>query len=99
MGTAEILASFMELASGSKVFRQPHFSLFAAILVSYDRASQENPFRVSRRTLMKNSAIRSYATYHKCMTDFVDNGIVEYEPSYHPKLASRIRLLNSGGKL
>lgn len=47
---------------------------------------------------MKHSAIRSYTTYHKCMVDLIENGLIEYEPSYHPTLASRIKLLNQDGE-
>lgn len=94
MGTAEKLASFLKLASGNRSFRQSHLSLYSAILMYHDKAFGQNPFRVSRRELMKHSAIRSYATYHKCMGELIANGLVEYEPSYHPTLASRITLLN-----
>ncbi|WP_461790492.1 hypothetical protein [Pedobacter sp.] len=98
METATILASFLKLASGNKIFRQSHISLFSAILAVQERASKFDKFRVSRRELMKYSAIRSYTTYHKCMGDLVDNGLLEYEPSYHPTIASRIRLLDFAGK-
>ena len=94
MGTAEKLASFLKLASGNRRFRQSHLSLYSAILMYHDKAFGQNPFRVSRRELMKHSAIRSYATYHKCMGELIANGLVEDEPSYHPSLASRITLLN-----
>ncbi|WGQ11379.1 hypothetical protein QG516_06900 [Pedobacter gandavensis] len=43
---------------------------------------------------MKHSAIHSFATYHKCMRDFVMEGFLDYEPSYHPKLGSQVTLLN-----
>ncbi|WP_199757072.1 hypothetical protein [Pedobacter sp. KBW06] len=43
---------------------------------------------------MKHSVIHSFATYHKCMKDLVSNGYIDYQPSYHPTLASQITLLN-----
>jgi len=98
MGTAELLANFLKLASGNRRFRQSHLSLFSAILMYYDKASRQNPFRVSRRELMKYSAIRSYATYHKCMGELIANGLIKYEPSYHPNLASRVTLLGNNGE-
>jgi len=99
MGTAEQLASFLKLASGNRRFRQSHLSLYSALLMYHDKASRQNPFRISRRELMKYSAIRSYATYHKCMGELIANGLIEYEPSYHPNLASRVTLLNNNGEL
>lgn len=99
METATLLASFLKLASGSKIFRQSHISLFSAILAIREKASNQNIFRVSRRELMKYSAIRSYTTYHNCMSDLIDYGLLEYEPSYHPTIASRIRLLDFDGEL
>lgn len=99
MEMATLLASFLKLASGSKIFRQSHISLFSAILAIREEAAKLDRFRVSRRELMKYSAIRSYTTYHKCMSDLVDNGLLEYEPSYHPTIASRIRLLDFASKL
>jgi len=99
MEMAKILASFLNLAGRSKTFRQSHISLFSAILAVQRRASKLDKFRVSRRELMKYSAIRSYTTYHKCMSDLVDHGLLEYEPSYHPTIASSIRLLDFASKL
>ena len=43
---------------------------------------------------MKHSAIHSFATYHKCMKALVSYGYIDYQPSYHPTLASQITLLN-----
>jgi hypothetical protein len=95
MGTAEQLASFLKLASGNRRFRQSHLSLYSAILMCHARASSQNPFRVSRRELMRHSAIHSFATYHKCLKDLVAHGLIIYEPSYHPRLASQVFILNS----
>lgn len=94
MELAALLSGFLKLAKGKKIFRQPHLSLYSAILVCHYSAAGANPFRVSRRELMEHASIRSYMTYHKCMTDLIDNGIVAYEPSYHPTVASRITLLD-----
>lgn len=43
---------------------------------------------------MKHSAIRSFATYHKCIKELVLHGYIDYQPSFHPQLASQITLLN-----
>ncbi|MCX2483693.1 hypothetical protein [Pedobacter sp. MR2016-24] len=98
MGTAEQLASFLKLTSGNTRFRQSHLSLYSAILMYHDKASRQNPFRVSGRELMKHSAIRSHPTYHKCMGELIASSLIEYEPLYHPNLASSVTLLGNNGE-
>jgi hypothetical protein len=94
MDIGKQLTTFLQLASKNKRFHQSHFSLYSAILMCYTKGLCQNPFRISRRELMKHSAIHSFATYHKCMKDLVIYGYVYYQPSYHPHLASQITLLN-----
>lgn len=96
-GTTTRLAGFLKSVSGNRVFRQSHRSLYSALLVGQWRAGGANPFRISRRELMEHSAIRSFATYHKCITDLVEEGYIAYEPSYHPSLGSEVTLLDSFG--
>ncbi|MDF2855223.1 MAG: hypothetical protein K0Q87_1074 [Neobacillus sp.] len=48
---------------------------------------------------MHFSRIKSIATYHKCLSDLVLYGYVDYIPSWHPTKASRFRFImdsNSG---
>lgn len=92
--TGNRLASFLKVASKNKCFHQSHFSLYSAILMCYTNSLCQNPFRVSRRELMEYSAIQAFATYHRCMKDLVNDGHIEYQPSYHPHLASQVTLLN-----
>jgi hypothetical protein len=94
MDTGKQLTSFLKAASKNKRFHQSHLSLYSAILMCYTKGLCQNPFRISRRELMMHSAIHSFATYHKCMKDLVVHGYVEYQPSYHPHLASQVTLLN-----
>lgn len=94
MDTGKQLTSFLQLASKNKRFQQSHLSLYSAILMCYTKGLCQNPFRISRLELMKHSAIQSFATYHRCMKDLVNDGYIEYQPSYHPHLASQVTLLN-----
>lgn len=96
MDTGNKLSSFLQLASKNKRFHQSHLSLYSALLMCYNRGLCQNPFRISRRELMKYSAIHSFATYHKCMKDLVEYKCIAYRPSYHPYLASQITLFNNG---
>ncbi|MDR7132652.1 hypothetical protein J2X69_005026 [Algoriphagus sp. 4150] len=67
-------------------------SVFIAMLQLWKEQKRRNPFQISRRKIMKLSGVKSIVTYHKCISELKDRGIVEYRPSYHPKLGSEVRL-------
>lgn len=67
-------------------------SVYVAILQLCKEQGHLNPFQITRKKVMKYSGIRSIVTYHKCISDLKDRGMVEYHPSYHPKLGSKILL-------
>jgi hypothetical protein len=88
------LTTFLQQVSKNKRIHQLHLSLYSAIMMCYSKSHCHNPFRVTRRQLMQHSAIHSYSTYHRCMSELVDCGCIDYQPSYHPQLGSQITLLN-----
>lgn len=94
--TGKQLTRFLQDSCQHFNFHQSHFSLYAAILMCYEKAWCQNPFWVTRRVLMKHSGIRSFATYHKCMKDLVSGGYIIYEPSYNPHLGSQLSFINDG---
>ncbi|MCE7057684.1 hypothetical protein LZF95_23580 [Algoriphagus sp. AGSA1] len=67
-------------------------AVFLAMLQLWKEQKRCSPFRVSRRKIMKLSGVKSIVTYHKCISELKDRGLVEYNPSYHPKLGSGVRL-------
>ncbi|MCE7053922.1 hypothetical protein LZF95_04465 [Algoriphagus sp. AGSA1] len=67
-------------------------SVFLAMLQLWKEQKHRNPFQISRRKIMKLSGIKSIVTYHTCISELKDRGLVEYQPSYHPKLGSKVRL-------
>lgn len=91
MDAGKYLTAFLQVASANGLHKS-HISLYAAVLVCFTISESQNPFRVSRRKLMKHSGIQSFATYHECMKDLVLHGFINYQPSYHPQLASQISL-------
>ncbi|MBB6271433.1 hypothetical protein HDF26_001860 [Pedobacter cryoconitis] len=94
LDTGKQLSSFLKLASKNKRIKQSHLSLYGAILMCCTQSHCHNPFRVTRSELMKHSAIRSFATYHKCIKELMIYDYIDYQPSFHPHLASQITLLN-----
>lgn len=87
------LSCYIKMASLQKHLLPSHISLYSAILLTYQKGGFANPFRVTRRELMKLSSIRSFTTYHKRLEELIDLGYVIYSPSFDPILASQIELL------
>lgn len=87
------LGSFIKIATLQKHLLPSHISLYSALLLTYHESGFTNPFRITRRELMKLSSIRSFTTYHKRLEELIDIGCVIYNPSFNPILASKIELL------
>jgi len=86
------LDRFLARARNDHRLLPSHISLFVAIFYHSRADTPDASFHVSRNQLMKFSAIRSKTTYHKCVQDLTSYGYIEYESSYHPKLASKIAM-------
>jgi len=67
-----------------------------AIAVALTQLSAEVGFKsqiqISRRNIMNLSKIRSITTYHKYIKDLQVFGYIEYLPSFHPALGSKITI-------
>lgn len=84
---------FIKMGVLQKQLSPLHISLYSALLVTYQKGGFVNPFRITRRELMKLSSIRSFNTYHKRLGELIDFGCLVYSPSFDPILASQIELL------
>jgi len=71
-----------------------HISLYAAILTRAQQQQCSNSINVRRRELMAFSCIKSNATCHKCLNELIEWNMIQYFPSYHPRLGSKIILLD-----
>ncbi|MFC3366188.1 hypothetical protein ACFOG5_23675 [Pedobacter fastidiosus] len=60
-----------------------HISLFMAIF-HHSKDDPKIEFLICRKKLMQYSRIKSIATYHKCLSDLVQAGYIDYKPSYNP---------------
>ncbi|WPR73326.1 hypothetical protein [Algoriphagus sp. NG3] len=67
-------------------------AIFLAMLQLWKEQKGRNPFQISRKKIMKLSGVKSIVTYHTCIAELKDRGLVEYRPSYHPKLGSSVKL-------
>jgi hypothetical protein len=51
------------------------------------------PIYISRKKVMRLSHIKNFMTYHKCIKDLQQFGYIQYFPSYHPAIGSRVHLI------
>ncbi|GAA0884053.1 hypothetical protein GCM10009120_26510 [Sphingobacterium siyangense subsp. cladoniae] len=70
-----------------------HIGLVMALFYFHKQPGFHDFFYTSRRKLMHFSRIRSITTYHKCLSELVLYGYLEYIPSWHPTRASRFRFI------
>jgi len=52
------------------------------------------PIYISRKKVMELSHINNFVTYHKCIKELQQLGYIEYFPSYHPAIGSKVYILN-----
>jgi hypothetical protein len=70
-----------------------HISLLAAICILGHHTKVGSGFIVSRSKLMKFSGIKGKGSYHRVLSQLIDFGFVDYQPSYHPVKGSTIKLV------
>ena len=90
--TALKMEYLVEKIVKEKALQPSRISVYLAILQLWKEQKRCNPFRISRRKIMKLSGIKSIVTYHTCISELKDRGMVEYKPSYHPRMGSMIKL-------
>lgn len=89
------LESYVNRILQERKIQPTRISVFMAILQIWKEQEHQNPFRITRKKVMKKSGVKSIVTYHKCITELQDRGMMDYQPSYHPKLGSKVFLKNS----
>jgi hypothetical protein len=67
-------------------------AVFMAILQLWKEQGRQNPFHITRKKVMNHSGIKSIVTYHRCISELKNRGMVDYRPSYHPGLGSEVML-------
>jgi len=85
-------SNYFEHASQQSNFYPSHLSILVALIHYCNFQDPMLPFNVSRKKLMLFSRIRSVSTYHKNIRDLVESGLINYKPSWHPKLGSEVKL-------
>lgn len=86
-------SSFFERLGEDNRLLPSHIGLVMALFYYHSSGDFAEFFQASRRKLMRFSRIRSIATYHKCLSELVSYGYLEYIPSWHPIKASEFRFI------
>tara|TARA_R110002020_G_scaffold475381_2_gene709810 strand:+ start:654 stop:932 length:279 start_codon:yes stop_codon:yes gene_type:complete len=86
------IENYLDRIVKEKGLKPSRISVFIALLYLWNEQKCRNPFQISRKKIMKLSGVKSIVTYHTSISELKDRGIVEYRPSYHPKLGSRVKL-------
>lgn len=87
------LTSFFSAIREDNRIGTTHISLYMALFQLYNLNHFENPIKITRTNLMNSAKINGLATYHKCIKDLAEFGYIEYYPSFHPGIRSRVVLL------
>lgn len=88
------LARFMIQVARNTEILPTHISLYLALFLSWKQNNFCEPFPVYRKDLMALARIHSIATYHKCIKDLSNMGVIGYLPSYNYYQGSLIYLTN-----
>jgi hypothetical protein len=80
----------MIAASGS--LQSTHITLYVVLLNCWYRNELENPVRITRKNIMQLSHIRSIVTYHKCIRELTNLGVIDYSPSYNKYRATLVSI-------
>lgn len=70
-----------------------HISVYMALFQFYNLNRFKNPVEITRSRVMKAAKITGKATYHKRMKELASFGYIQYEPSYHPGICSKVYLV------
>ncbi len=75
-----------------KDLKPSRISVYLAILQLWKEQHLNNPIQITRKKVMARSGIKSIVTYHRCISELCNRGLVDYRPSYHPGLGSKVML-------
>lgn len=95
MNLTERMNTFLLIAARDERLSPMHVSLYLILCVIASRGVAIY-FSISRREVMQLMRITGLATYHKTIRQLHEFGYIEYVPSFHPVLASVVKLNDFG---
>lgn len=86
------LSDFFVAIRNEKKITKSHISLYVTLFLLWCDSDFSDPILISRRKVMEKAKIRGVATFHKCIKDLCELGLIQYLPSYNPAVSSRVYL-------
>lgn len=90
---ASNLAIFIKNAISDDRISRTQLSLFIALLICWQEQNGLDQFRITRKSLMKQSKIPAISTYHRCLKKLISLGYIEYEPTFNHYKGSRVKII------
>ena len=92
-GRADIFRDFLVCFSADQRINVWHLALMFGICLLATPDYKEAGISISRARLMALSHIKDFMTYHKYLKELQELGYIEYFPSYHPGIRSKVWLI------
>lgn len=92
MGVGE-LRDYMFMLATDKRLTVWHLAVIFSIMQLATGNLFTEAIHISRKKVMRFAKIKSFVTYHKCITELERFGYLIYIPSYHPEYGSKVHLL------
>src|SRR6059036_2338688 len=92
MEAIDQITSFYGSIKDDRRITTSHISIYMALFSYWNMNNGENPVFINRSSIMKTAKINGLGTYHRCMKQLQQFGYIEYSPSYHPVLGSKVWL-------
>lgn len=70
-----------------------HISLYTSMLNLWGQGGFEKQIKVTRENLMTLAHFKSITTYHKCISQLVDFGYINYLPTYDYYAGSMVEIV------
>jgi len=90
------IATFITLAAADPRIRPVHISLFVALWHTWHGTGGGQPFGIARDAVMHLAKVSARQTYLAAMSELNNYGYIRYEPSYDPRVMSRVWLTVDG---
>lgn len=87
------LSRFYEAIKEDSRISPSHIAIYMALFECWNQNGFKNPIVVRRRQIMKAAKISGLATYHRCIKELHEYGLIAYFPSYNPFINSQVEIL------
>jgi hypothetical protein len=87
-----IVEKLENMIAASAALHSTHVTIYAVLLNCWYHNDLANPVRITRKKVMKLSHIKSIVTYHKCIRQLIEIGMIDYSPSYNKFRATLVSI-------